>query len=243
MYVNVTPPRIGILGGMGPAATILLQQRLVDATVARSDADHIRLLIDMNPQVPSRIDYLIHGKGPNPGPVLGQMAQALDDSTVDAIAMPCCTAHHFVQDIENAIHVPFLNMIELTAKTVANRIQAGGRVGILASPATEKIELFKKALDQVDLRVAYPDDANAILSTIGAIKSSGLTSGHLSTVQNAVDELVQSGVDAIIVGCSEFSLMSDQLSADLPIVDAVDVLVEGIISFCNLRFGHDALVD
>ena len=44
--------KIGVLGGMGPEATILFQRRLVKVVPAKEDQDHIPLLIDMNTQVP-----------------------------------------------------------------------------------------------------------------------------------------------------------------------------------------------
>ena len=93
-------PRVGVLGGMGPAATILMQQRLIDAVTVSGDNGHIPLLVDMNPQVPSRIDYLLHDSGVSPGPVLSRMARNLEAGGVDVLAMPCCTAHYFADQIE-----------------------------------------------------------------------------------------------------------------------------------------------
>ncbi|MEL6524058.1 MAG: amino acid racemase, partial [Pseudomonadota bacterium] len=204
----MTLPRIGILGGMGPAATILLQQRVLEAVPARSDDDHIPLLIDMNPQVPSRISYLIHNRGQNPGPVLAKMARGLEASGVDAIAMPCCTAHLFAAEISSAVTVPFLNMVRLTAAEIARRVPNGARIGILASPATEKTGLYKSALSPHDLQPLFPKEASQMLGAIEAIKSKGPCPASIATVQEAIHELSQEGVAAFIVGCSEFSLMS-----------------------------------
>ena len=66
--------RVGILGGMGPQATVLLMQKIIAATPATDDADHIPLIVDQNPQVPSRIRRLIEGTGEDPAPVLAAMA-------------------------------------------------------------------------------------------------------------------------------------------------------------------------
>ena len=86
--------RVGILGGMGPQATILLMQKVLAAVPAQDDAGHIPLIVDQNPQVPSRIRRLIEGVGEDPGPVLADMARRLVAGGAEALAMPCNTAHH-----------------------------------------------------------------------------------------------------------------------------------------------------
>ena len=221
-------PRIGVIGGMGPAATILLQQRILDAVPVQSDDGHIPLLVDMNPQVPSRIEYLLHERGINPGPVLANMARNLQQSGVDAIAMPCCTAHHFAADIENSVTIPFLNMVELTSNRIAQLVPKNSTVGILASPATEKTGLFRDSLVQHGLTALYPENKGSILAGIEAIKQKGETCQVLETIHSAMNELQTKGVAAFIIGCSEFSLLSRKLKSGKPVVDAMDVLTHSI---------------
>ena len=107
--------RVGILGGMGPEATVLLMRKVLDAVKARDDADHIPLIVDQNPQVPSRIAFLIEKRGEDPAPVLAAMARQLQDAGAEALAMPCNTAHHFVPAICAATTVPFLDMVAAAA--------------------------------------------------------------------------------------------------------------------------------
>ena len=87
--------RIGVLGGMGPEATVALLQRVQGGVLARDDADHVPLLVDLNPQVPSRIKHLIEKTGPNPGPVIADMAARLETAGAEALILPCNTAHHY----------------------------------------------------------------------------------------------------------------------------------------------------
>ena len=105
---------LGILGGMGPQATILLMQKVLEAVPAEDDADHIPLIVDQNPQVPSRIRHLIEGTGDDPAPVLADMARRLVAGGATALAMPCNTAHHYLPAIRSAVRVPFLDMVELS---------------------------------------------------------------------------------------------------------------------------------
>lgn len=226
-------PRIGILGGMGPAATILLQQRVLESVDAKTDADHIPLVIDMNPQVPSRIDFLIHKKGEDPGPVLAHMARRIEALGVDAIAMPCCTAHHFASAITDASRVPFLNMVDLTAETIARSAPKGSWVGILASPANQETKLFDTALSKHGLVPIYPKDSDRVLACIERIKASGAGRGEINDVQSIADELVLEGADCLLIGCSEFSLLSRRLVSKVKTFDALDVLTRAITTFLD----------
>ncbi len=88
------PRTVGILGGMGPEATVLLMQKVIAAVPARDDSDHVPLIVDQNSQVPSRIRRLIEGVGEDPAPVLAAMARRLEAAGAEALAMPCNTAHH-----------------------------------------------------------------------------------------------------------------------------------------------------
>lgn len=225
----MTLPRIGVLGGMGPAATILFQQRVLNGMQVRSDDGHIPLFVDMNPQVPSRIDYLLHGRGQDPGPTLARMARGLERSGADAIVMPCCTAHYFARQIEDSISVPFVNMVRLSLQKIALFGKQGSRVGILASPATQKIGLFSKELSRHGLTAHYPEDSDSLLSSIESIKKAGPCTSDIEMVQAEVDAMEEQGVSKILIGCTEFSLIADQLISNIPIVDALEVLTEKII--------------
>lgn len=217
--------RVGILGGMGPEATVLLMQKLLRAVHAIDDADHIPLIVDQNPQVPSRIRYLIEGSGENPGPTLAAMAANLERAGARAIAMPCNTAHHFADDIRAAITVPFLDMVALST---ARALQAGGPVGILASPAVQKVGLFDRALEGQGARALYPSDSAALLAAIRSLKSSGPNPAALATLRTASDELQKKGSAIQMIACTEFSL----LASDLPqAFDSLDVLTKAIADF------------
>lgn len=219
--------RVGILGGMGPEATVLLMQKLLRAVPATDDADHIPLIVDQNPQVPSRIRYLIEGTGKDPGPTLAAMAANLERAGAMAIAMPCNTGHHFAPEIRAAITVPFLDMVQLST---ARALLSGGPVGILASPAVKKVGLFDRALQGQGGHALYPDDQDALLSAIRSLKSTGPNPAALATLQAASDELQKKGAAVQMIACTEFSL----LASDLPSAfDTLDVLVKAITDFAT----------
>jgi len=223
--------RIGILGGMGPEATILLQQKLIAAVDATDDADHIPLIIDMNPQVPSRIDHLIHGRGADPTPVLVQMAQRPQGAGAEALAMPCNTAHHYGAAIAAAVSVPFLDMVALSADLAARRVEPGAPVGMLASPAVRLTGLFDRALEGRGLRALWPDDDRDMLTAIRLIKARRDASRARAILGAASGALAERGATLQFVACSEFSLIADGVSPDARSVDTLDVLVDAIRAF------------
>ena len=226
--------RIGVLGGMGPEATVALLQRVQGGVFARDDADHVPLLVDLNPQVPSRIKHLIEKTGPNPGPVIADMAERLETAGAEALILPCNTAHHYSGYIIDRVTIPFLSMPQLTCDALAGSVSLGSHVGILASPATNQTGLFQTLFSERDLRTLWPNDEDIVLATIQKIKTAGPTAGDLDLLQKETDDLVDRGADAILIGCTEFSLISAELSAPVQIVDAMDVLVKAVLVFSGV---------
>ncbi|WP_298854242.1 amino acid racemase [uncultured Ruegeria sp.] len=230
---------VGILGGMGPEATILLQRKLVEAVPARDDNDHIPLLIDMNPQVPSRIAHLIEGTGIDPGDTLATMARRLQTAGAKALAMPCNTAHHYTGAITAAVDIPLLNMVELAADHAAQKLGAGGCVGMLASPAVRHTRLFDTALSERGLSVVWPAKDDALLAAIRTIKAKGPCTCARDSVFAASKDLVSAGADLQIIACSEFSLVSDSVAGDANVSDTVDLLVQAIIEAATVDSSKD----
>lgn len=223
--------RIGILGGMGPEATVLLMQRVIAAVTAGDDADHIPLLVDQNPQVPSRLKRLIDGTGEDPGPVLAEMARRLQTAGAEALAMPCNTAHHYAPVIRAASSVPFIDMVELSVARARQLAAPGGRVGILASPAVRRIKLFEPALVAAGLNPVYADDEAALVRMIRRIKAEGPNGEVRVELATASQNLSAQGAVVQMIACTEFSLIADAVTAQAPVFDTLDCLTEAIVRF------------
>lgn len=226
--------RVGILGGMGPQATILLMQKVLDAVPARDDADHIPLIVDQNPQVPSRIRRLIEGTGDDPAPVLADMARRLVAAGAEALAMPCNTAHHYAATITAAVNVPFLDMVELSVSHASGLAGARGKVGILASPAVRKIGLFDAPLARLGLQPVYPEDETALLDAIRRIKASGPGPEAQATLRLASQSLLRRGAVVQMIACTEFSLLTDASADGATCFDTLDRLVKAITDFATM---------
>lgn len=227
--------KVGVLGGMGVQATLELMKRVQATTVAEDDQDHIPMFVDMNPQVPSRIRHVIEKTGPDPGPVLAQMALRLEQAGAEVLAMPCNTAHLYAREIEQNVDIALLNMPKLACSEAARDLQAGTIVGILASPATNSTGLFGNAFAAFGVDTIYPVSEADVLASIRRIKMAGPTRADITVLEREAEILAQRGAEKIIIGCSEFSLISDRIKSPIPVLDTLDVLVRAIVTFSGAR--------
>lgn len=216
---------VGILGGMGPESTVLLMQRILAATPARDDADHIPLIVHQNPQVPSRIRHLIEGTGDDPGPVLAQMARDLQAAGAQALAMPCNTAHAYAAQITAATPLPFLDMRTATVATLPK-----GRIGMIASPAVRRTGAFDAAFASAGLTAIWPADEAPVLALIRQVKTGDSGAVARQTMARLVDD-VAARSDHLLIACTELSLLTGAMLH--PFTDSLDCLAAAIRDFAN----------
>lgn len=212
---------------MGPAATVDLMQRVINLTPAQDDQDHLRLLVDNNPQVPSRIAALIDGTGVSPVPTLRAMASGLERAGADFLVMPCNTAHHYHGEIADAVGIPFLDLRAI----VAARLQAQGgmtRVGLLASTALGLIHLYEPSFGGCGMQLVYPPPAlqNELMALIRAVKAGR---PEADALQRVADALAAQGVDALLIACTELSALGVGPAARIPVFDAADLLAQAVV--------------
>ena len=222
---------IGVLGGMGPEATVLFMQKMLGAVTPSDDSDHIPLLVDSNSQVPSRISAILEGTGDDPAPVLVQMARRLAASGAQALAMPCNTAHYYAPQIVTAVDVPLLNMLDLSCAYGAEVAGHSARIGLLGSPALQQTKVFEAPLAGHGLGAVYANDQPDVLAAIRDIKANGPTEPARETLVRTVAEMAERGASAICVCCTEFSLLTDRIEAPVPLFDSLDLLVNACVSF------------
>lgn len=234
---------VGILGGMGPGATVMLMQKIIAATPARDDVDHVPLIVDQNPQVPSRIRHLIERTGEDPAPVLSAMAKRLQAAGALALAMPCNTAHHYADAIRASVSVPLIDMVELSVTHAASLVPAGGTVGVLASPAVRLTGLFDRALATKGLTAIYAKDDALVLSIIRRIKADGPVAETRQALAEVSQSLLARGAQVQMVACTEFSLIADAVDAAAVSFDTLDRLASGIIAFATESEANDVKAD
>ncbi len=221
---------VGVLGGMGPEATVDFMSKVIALTPGDDDQDHVRLLVDQNPQVPNRQEALLRG-GENPGPVLAGMARGLEAGGCDFLVMPCNTAHAFGESIEAAVSIPLISIIDLT---VAACVEFDA-VGILATDSCLQCRIYQDALATKGKESVLPDhqETAALMRLITRIKSGTRGAEIAGQVRNLAENLVDKGAQAIIAGCTEIPLVLDGSMLAVPLIASTDVLAEATVKIAR----------
>jgi aspartate racemase len=222
---------VGIIGGMGPEATVELMRRVIAHTPAEDDADHVHLIVESNPKIASRIAHLIDRTGTDPTAELIRIARNLEQAGADALAMPCNTAHYYAAPIREAVAIPLLDMVELTVDELACR-RPGARVGLLASSAVHRAGVYAGALEHRGLTAALPRRQDDLMTLIRGVKR-GNAGSRAARELAAIGGELKEHADVILIACSELSLISAELAAAAPTVDSLDVLTQAIIDFAG----------
>lgn len=223
---------IGILGGMGPMATADLFQKIVALTKADSDNDHIRIYIDNNPQIPDRTTAILKG-GKDPVPQMLDALRHLEACGADCIVMPCNTAHYFLDRLQPETKIPFISILESTAKACA-AAHPGKTACILATTGTLCTGIYEKALSQEGVAYLLPGDRHReiLMDGIYRIKA-GERLTDPAPFQGMLEDLQAAGADYFILGCTELPLAMEQLSLSGSFIDPTLELAKAAIRFCG----------
>ncbi len=220
---------VGILGGMGPEATVDLMQRIIHLTPALDDIDHIRCIVDNNPKVPSRIKAIIEGNGEDPAPCMADMGKRLESWGADFLAIACNTAHHYYSAVQDAVNIPVINLIEIVTNHVKDTFPEHDKVGILASPAVAITGLYTKEFKKLAIEEVWPDPdyQDRLLTIIREVKKGNTTTQLLNEYKNVCRNLLQKGAKTAIIGCTELSALGGELP--MHTIDAAQILAMEII--------------
>lgn len=223
------------MGGMGPQATVDLMTKVIEATPSAEEADHIRMLVDCNPQVPDRTAAILAG-ATSPGPVLAGMARGLVSCGAELLAMPCNTAHAFLDDITAAVDVPVLDMIEMTveaARAVGVGGTLAGEIGLLATRGTRSTRLYHDRLARHGLGVVDLDEADQtrLDGLIHHAKTARVTPVQREAMKELIASLAAAGATSVIAGCTEVPILLPEAAA-VPVIDPTLVLARAIVAAC-----------
>jgi len=219
---------VGILGGMGPAATVDLMGRIVAATPASGDAGHLRLLVDSNPAVPDR-NRAIAGEGPSPGPAMAAMGQGLEKQGADFLVIACNSAHAWAEEIRAATSIPLLSMIDATVETIRRDHPGVRRVGLLAADACLGAGLYQKPLMAAGYEVLTTADQPAMMALIYGVKAGKTDAAARAGMAAIARELADAGAELIVAACTEVPLLLAPADSPVPLVDSTDALVRQLV--------------
>ena len=225
---------IGILGGMGPEATIDLFRCIVEETHASCDEDHIHILVDCNPKMPSRQDAILNG-GPSPVPAMVETAKNLQRAGADCIILGANTAHYFFDSVASQVPVPFLHIIDEAVKDLLRQVPHGKKAGVLATSAAMKVGLYQKSCEKFGIQVlpVSPQLQESIHNAIFDFKYHGLTPQNQGAMVKAAETLISQGADALIFGCTEIPLILAGCSFSVPAIDPNRSIARAAVAFAK----------
>ncbi len=231
----MTGRTIGILGGMGPEATVDLMMKIIKSTPAEKDQDHIRCVVDSNPKIPDRTKY-IYGGGEDPRPYLVEGARNLERVGASFIAIACNTAHYFYDDIQSSVKIPVVNIMRCVAQHLRGKVEA---VGLLASSPTAREGLYQRVLSEMGIATVAPQEQgqDQVMSAIYLIKAGRMKEARDILLREGAG-LVGRGVGAVIAGCTEVPLVLGPNDLAVDVLDANLILAKCCV---DLALGNDTL--
>ena len=219
---------LGVIGGMGPAATVAFLARVQALTPADGDADHIRVVMDLNPQVPDR--------NTRPGEAeveLGQMAEGLAAAGAEVIAMPCNTAHAQAGAIRDVCAAKGLGFIDMIAATTDAAAASGvKRIGVLATPGGERLYLEALAARGRETVLLEGADREAFMGLVYGVKRGDVGEAARAGMSRLAQALADAGAHGLIAGCTEVPLLLRAVDAAIPLTDSAEVLAQVCVTAC-----------
>ncbi|GGS55199.1 aspartate/glutamate racemase family protein [Streptomyces violaceus] len=222
---------IGILGGMGPAATADFYAKLVSMTPGSSDQDHLRTVIWSDPTIPDRTAALI-GDGPDPTPWLLHGGRVLREAGATIIAIPCNTAHAFVPRIAGHVGLPIVHMIGEVARHLSALRPHVHTAGLLATTGTVRAGLYQEWLDRFGISLVLPgpdSQREEVMAAIHAVKAGRRDATAGEPLARAARGLTARGAQVIIAGCTEIPLGLSTATVEVPLIDPAVVLAQALV--------------
>lgn len=223
---------VGVIGGLGPFATLDFFERILRKTRAVREQDHLRLIIDNNTKIPDRNAFK-RGEGPSPGPALASAARALEVAGAEFVVMACNTTHAWEAEIRAAINVPFISIIDETTKVVADL--RPDSAGVLAVDACLSSNLYQDALTKRGVKpvLLSADSQRTFMELVYRIKNGDTGETVKRSMATLAKKLEAQGAEVIIAGCTEVPLVLTADDIDGELVNSTDVLVERTIVFAG----------
>jgi aspartate racemase len=233
--------RLGVLGGMGPAATADFFAKLVKLTPAHRDQQHIATVICSVPQIPDRTKAILEG-GPSPLPAMLSALTLLERCGCNFIAIPCNTAHYWFDELQRQATVPIVHIVDAAVRAVRMKQGDACAVGLLATTATVQAGIYSRRLEQLGIECLVPGtkEQASVMAIIRAIKGGTLDSRVADQLQDMAAELAARGATSVILGCSELPLAMPRDVSNVFYVDATEALATECVRMFEVGGTFDA---
>ena len=229
--------KLGVIGGMGPAASVLFYDMVTACTPAKKDQEHLPMVILSHADMPDRTASILGYPGAEPQEKVLELmtkdAEYLKMGGCEAMAVTCNTAHYFLDEVEKRSGLPVIHMIRLTAQAAASCDNASeAPVAILATEGTVKTGLYQNALTSFGANYYVPEAS--VQNTVTSLIYDKVKAGVLPTAEDwaPVDRAVKAaGCKCAILGCTELSVIRRALALDPYYLDAMEVLAKACVAW------------
>lgn len=223
---------LGIIGGLGPMATAYLLQLIIEMTDAKTDQEHMDVIVFDRPSVPDRTAHILDPTKPSPLPCMQKTAKTLEKLGVGYLCAPCVTSHYYYDELAGSVGIPFINMVKETAEEC--RSAGKKKIGIMATTGTVSTGLFQAALSECGLEAAVPSaEGQAMVMSIIYDDIKAGKPADPEKFEKVSAELYSAGCDCIILGCTELSLIKKAAGLDKGYLDALEVLAKRSVQLCG----------
>lgn len=222
---------VGVIGGMGPEATIDFMARVLAATPASKDQDHVRMVVEINPRIPSR-QLAMRGEGENPGPAIAAIAARLEAAGADFLVMPCNLAHAWQGDIESATSIPFVSIIEVSVRAALCRSGENSAIGLMTTPGCFRAGLYQRLLADAGRPVIAqtPDELAETMVLVERIKAGDRSGAVADGLRSLANVLIGRGAKVLVAACTELPLVLDESMFDVALVSSTDELAKKTVA-------------
>ena len=223
---------LGVLGGLGPLATAYYLELVVSMTQAATDQEHPKIIIMNVPTIPDRTAYILGRSQESPLEPMVALGRQMKDLGVDIIATPCITAHYFHSQLQEQIGLPLIHGIQCVAQTLKD---AGVHtVGLMATDGTVQSGIFQQQVEELGMKLVLPGEAGqkAVMELIYDQVKAG-KQPELELFRTVCRELQDLGAQAVVLGCTELSLLKKQYPLGDGVIDALEVLAKESVLACG----------
>lgn len=224
---------VGVLGGMGPAATLDFLHKMLVATPAASDQEHVPVVVSSIPQVPDRT-AAYRGEGASPLAAMVASGRRLVAAGAQLVVVPCNTAHLWFDELQPALGLPMLHLVDAALAEAHERVGRGARLGLLATDATLASALYVNR-GRGEVAWVLPTAGEVlewVMPGIAAVKAGDLAHGA-ACLRHAAGALVRRGAQALVLGCTEIplALRDERQAGGVPLVDATAALARHAVAW------------
>ncbi|QHW32104.1 amino acid racemase [Paenibacillus rhizovicinus] len=229
--------RLGVLGGMGPKATTVFIDQIIENTPADRDQDHIDMVILNHASLPDRTHVILENSGELFLQEIEKDIRLLEYAEVANIVMPCNTGHYYINEMQAMTTIPIIDMVEETMREIADNFGGGVKVGILATNGTLRSGIYSESARRYGMIPQEPDMdvQQQVMSIIYGDIKRGIASDP-AKLEGIIQGMVEKdGCSCVIIACTELSIIKLSEETKKVSIDAMDVLVQKSIELSLVR--------